>query len=418
MNALPPRLPGSRDPRALARRLQTTAHQTVARAVRHPTVMMATARMSATSRLPEGIAVLHISAERTQGEDSYRVRGWCWCGRHRPLNLPPSHDRLLAPDITLAGLRPGGEDPSEILRGIRRWSARHPELLDWLAHLRDDSHEPPAVLVRDETGGDFPWEMLWVRQGTEPELLGAVLSVSRWIVRGSDDLPRNRLARPGRVVAYVDREMEGDLAAFVPFEHDVSDTLPDFLDTLEEDEHHTDLVYLGCHGHHGSRLSELRLDNLTWQEIEERSLNLLESHRPVVFLNVCHSGQFLDARRQGERRRRGFAELFLAKGADGCIVAAGEVGDPEARTLVHILMAGTAGLPGHALGELIRAFRQHRAQALGDLSRLPLRYPRGTTYDLEGQRRVRDVLYAFMFHYYGHPARVLALAEPPGKATA
>lgn len=418
MTPPPPRVPGPRDPRALARRLNAAAQQTVARAVRHPTVTMATARISATGRLPEGIAVLHISAEQNQGEDSYRVRGWCWCGRHGPLNLPPSEDRLLAPDITLAGLRPGGDDPTEILRGIRRWSRRHPELLTWIGHLRDGTHRPPALLVRDETGSDMPWEMLWVNQETAPELLGAALSVSRWIVRGSDDLPRHHLARPGRVVAYVDDEMREDLRAFRPFDHAVSETLPAFLDALEEDQLRTDLVYLGCHGHHGSRLSELRLDTVTWQEIEERSLKLLESHRPVVFLNVCHSGQFLDARRQGERRRRGFAELFLSKGADGCIVAAGEVGDPEARTLVHILMAQTADVPGQGLGELIRAFREHRARALGDLTRLPLRYPQGTTYDVESQRRVRDVLYAFMFHYYGHPARALALAEPPGRATA
>ncbi|MET8578249.1 CHAT domain-containing protein [Streptomyces sp. NPDC005012] len=409
----PPGGPGPFD------RVRRTARRTAARAAAHPRVALPLARIPLGRRLPEGLAVLRIAAERFEDGESYRILGHCWCAAHRPLNLGPSADRLAAPEVTLAKARAGGEPPSELLRAIGGWSERHPELLAWLRGLHDGRHPVPALLVRDETGGDMPWELLWVTPPSRetPALLGALMPVSRWIVRGPETLPVRRDPVPGRVVGYVHDAMADDVGAFEAFAPRLHRRMRDFLTDLEDAAAHTDLVYMACHGHHGDRLSGLRLGTLTWQELDRRPLAAVEKHRPVVFLNVCETGRFLDNRGQGERRLRGFAELFLRKGADGCIVAAGAVGDREARVLVHALMADTARGPGRPLGGFLQDFRARAAERI-DLDDLPFLADEDDDSDIEGQSRVRSVLYAFMFHYYGHPDRALALTATGREATA
>jgi hypothetical protein len=308
--------------------------------------------------------------------------------------------------------------PTELMYSIGNWSDRHRALVDWLRSLHDGRHPVPALLVRDETGGDLPWELLWIDHPHEgrPTLLGALQPVSRWIVRGLELVPENREPVPGRVVGYVHDTMDSDVDAFQNFALKLNTSMREFLADLEDAAAHTGLVYVACHGHYAQDISGLRIGNLTWQELDRRPLSLVEKHRPVVFLNVCESGRLIDNSAQGERRLRGFAELFLRKGADGCIVAAGAVGDREARVLVHALMADNAREPGRPIGRFLQEFRA-RAAGRVDLTDLPLSRDDQGNRDDRGQKRVLSVLYAFMFHHYGHPERALALTGTGQEAT-
>ncbi|WP_234019197.1 CHAT domain-containing protein [Streptomyces sp. Tu6071] len=386
-------------------------------------------------RLPSGLSLMHVQRERSGDLTSYRVRAWCWCGAHPPLDLPPHPERLIAPDLTLARLHSEGEDPSELLLAVAEWSARHERLTDWLARLADAHGPGHGLVIRDDTGSELPWELLWLpgrparptAQRTEhaehagsppPRLLGATLRTTRWIVRDPRErLPEPAPPRPGRVLSYTEAGMSGDTEAFRPFAHTSHTRFPVFLDQLEDVAEETGLVYVACHGTFGERLGELRLGNTTWRELNTRPMRALAGQHPVVYLNACHSGRSVDNSAQGEARLRGFTELFLRKGAAGCVVAMGAVNDAEARETVHAVMAMLAAAPRISLAEALRRHRAEVTAAFPDLRRLPTLYD-GDAFDVPGQRRVRRLLYTYMFHHYGHPHGLLGLREQEAGASA
>jgi hypothetical protein len=191
--------------------------------------------------------------------------------------------------------------------------------------------------------------------------------------------------------------------------HRIHGRITPFLKALDGPEDRTGLVYMGCHGWYGPTVSGLRLGERTWAEYNGEEMQLLRRDRALVCLNACHSGRFVHNRAQGEEALRGFAELFLRKGAGGCIVTAGKVGDVEARVLVRRLVQEVTTRPQQPVSEKLRAFRARAVDEFGPLTDVPSVFNDDEEVDSIGQKRVLRLLYAFMFHYYGHPLTTLRL---------
>lgn len=330
---------------------------------------------------------------------------------------PCGPTRRAAPAVSLANLRhEGGAYPSEVLRAIRLWSGNQSELVQWINLIRARHGEALRLIVCDDTGYELPWELLWLPPDTESGLtaglLGALVVMVRWTtVRDIGlGLPLRVGDFHGRVLGYLHKDMADDGTVFAPYAHQLHLEMTPFLQALDTQVDRTGLVYLGCHGGYGESVTHLTLGDRTWAEFDGETMRVLRRDRSLVCLNACHSGRFVDNSAQGEEALRGFAELFLRKGAGGCIVTAGKVGDLEARTLVRQLMHEVAARPQSPVTRTLRDFRAHAVEDFGSLADIPSVRNDGGRIDRTGQKRVLRLLYTFMFHFYGHPDTTLRLS--------
>jgi hypothetical protein len=373
-------------------------------------------------RLDEGAAVLRVArAEAEDGQESYRLQGWCG---DLTLNCSAGPERLTAPAVGLGNVSGDGEYPSEILRGIQLWSGNQAELARWINRIRARHGDTLRLVVWDDTGYELPWELFWLPADTELGLeggpLGAQLVLVRWttVHDVGQDLPRARGECHGRVLSYLHKDMADDGRVFARYAHQPYMEMTPFLEALDTPVDRTGLVYMGCHGTYGSTVPRLSLGDRTWAEINGQPMGVLDMDRSLVCLNACHSGRFVRNRAQGEYALRGFAELFLRKGAGGCIVTAGKVGDQEARKLVRRLVHEVATHPQQPIAETLRSFRARAIEEFGSLTAIPTTRNDDGQVDRVGQKRVLHLLYAFMFHYYGHPLTTLRLAAEDEQSAA
>lgn len=371
-------------------------------------------------RLEEGFALLSVlRVERGDGRDAYELKGWCG---DLTVEISAGSTRLRAPDISLRKAMRGGEYPSEILRGIQLWSQNQNELSAWINEIRDVHGAALRLIVWDDTGFELPWELFWVpgdeQRGLSAGWLGALLVMARWTtlrVQGQD-LPRETGDCHGRVLGYLHEDMADDGSVFKPFAHHMHLKMTSFLKALETPADRIGLIYMGCHGEYGDTVARLSLGGRTWAELNSQTMHILRADRSLVCLNACHSGLFVRNSGQGEQALRGFAELFLRKGAGGCIVAVGQVGDQEARALVRSLVGEVTAQPDRPVTETLRAFRARAVAEFGPLAAIPTVRNDDGQVDKFGQKRVLRLLYAFMFHYYGHPLTTVRLTVGEGYA--
>ncbi|MFE6287372.1 CHAT domain-containing protein [Streptomyces sp. NPDC057877] len=374
------------------------------------------------ARLENGLAVLRVvRAVGKEGEKAYRLDGWCG---DLTVTCVPGPTRLVAPAVSLSNVRREGEYPSETLRAIQWWSDNQAELGRWINLIRARHGRELSLLVWDDTGYELPWELFWVpgdaRHGLDGGPLGALLVMARWLNVGlaDYDLPRRTADCHGRVLGYLHKDMADDRHVFTAYESQLHQEMTPFLRALDTpSERRTGLVYLGCHGTYGTTVSRLSLGDRTWAEFNGEDMRVLRTDGALVCLNACHSGRFVDNRAQGEHALRGFAELFLRKGAGGCVATAGGVGDPESRVLVRRLVHEMAAHPRHSVPETLRFFRASAVREFGSLAAIPTVRNDDGQIDQVGQKRVLRLLYAFMFHYYGHPETVLHLVTDGGPRT-
>ncbi|MDR3082019.1 MAG: CHAT domain-containing protein [Streptomyces sp.] len=357
-------------------------------------------------------------AQGTDGQDAYQFHGWCG---ELTVRCSPGPTRLTAPAVGLGNVSVEGEYPSEILRGIRRWSANQTELAHWINRIRSRYGDTLCLIVWDDTGYELPWELFWIPADIEQDLtaglLGALLVLVRWttVHDVGHDLPRERGECHGRVLSYLHKDMADDGGVFARYAHKSHLEMTPFLEALDTPADRTGLVYMGCHGTFGSTVPCLSLGNRTWAEFDGQPMRVLDVDRSLVCLNACHSGRFVHNRAQGEYALRGFAELFLRKGAGGCIVTAGLVGDNEARKLVRRLVHEVATHAQQPIAQTLRSFRARAVEDFGSLAAIPNTRNDDGQVDRVGQKRVLRLLYAFMFHYYGHPLTTLRLATKEGR---
>ncbi|MGQ5594075.1 CHAT domain-containing protein [Streptomyces sp. ESR1.13] len=375
------------------------------------------------ARLEDGFAVLRVlRADGADGVPGYRLQGWCG---DLSVTCAAGPTRRPAPAVSLARLRQDGDAhyPSEVLRGIRLWSDNQYELAHWINRIRARHGEGLRLVVWDDTGYDLPWELLLLPEdavlGLAGGPLGALIAVARWTtVRdlSQGGLPAETGDCHGRVLGYLHQDMADDGRVFTSYAHRLHRRMTPFLSDLDTEADRTGLVYLGCHGTYGDAVPGLTLGNRTWAELNGEPMSVLRRDGSLVCLNACDSGRFVDNRAQGEEALRGFAELFLRKGAGGCIVSSGKVGDLEARALARRLVREVAGHPRRPVVRTLRDFRVRALEEFGSLAELPRVRNDDGQVDVVGQKRVLRLLYAFMFHYYGHPGTALRLTavDAPG----
>jgi hypothetical protein len=369
-------------------------------------------------RLPAGFARMTVQRSRDHlGRETFHLSGQTGDGTEP---FTGTSDQLPAPFIRLSNVQAQGAAPGDIYRAVLDWSRRQTDLTGWINTLRARSGDRLRLIIWDDTDFDIPWELLWLDADDERGLrgghLGALVTVARWTNIRELGTPRfgQIMECSGHVVGYFQPEMERDIVAFQPFEHRRHLELVPLLRELSHEELRAGLVYFGCHGAFGGGVAELLLGVADWMEINEVDMAGLRHHATMVCLNACHSGRAVLNIDQGEDALRGFAELFLRKGARGCIASSGKVGDDEAHQVITQIVGDVAAAPDKPVAESLRDFRARAAAELPD----PLPWVRmeNGRIDLEGQRKVRAFLYSFMFLYFGPPLTTLRLRPGDGGA--
>ncbi|MFD5062762.1 CHAT domain-containing protein [Streptomyces sp. NPDC058394] len=348
------------------------------------------------------------------GPEAFGFEAWCPGVPKLPYTSGESQRRPQA--ISLSNARQGGEPPSELLRSIRRWSRNQSPLTTWINRCREVHGEELQVVILDQTGFDLPWEALTLpttpQTGLPGGLLGALVDMTRWldVVEGQDDFPTEVAAPTGGVLGYFHRDMRSDMKVFHGYDHRPHSGIVGFLRSLNEHTAEpTGLVYMGCHGTFAEQLSKLTLADVTWAEYSDHEMTLLRRDGSLVCLNACHSGRFLDYDGDGRQYLRGFTEIFLGKGAGGCIVTAGKVGDSEARELIRQLVETVTEDPTRPVARALRAFRAGALEEFHAAGGVPLLVRDDGRLDRSGQESVLRLLYSLMFQYYGHPLSTLRL---------
>ncbi|MGW1885166.1 CHAT domain-containing protein [Streptomyces sp. NPDC001970] len=372
-------------------------------------------------RPPPATALVRVRRQHhPDGLQAFGFSGQCEGVVPLPHTTGPTQLRPAA--VGLGNARAGGEAPSELLRAIRHWSRNQRRLADWINTARVVHGDDLQLVIRDDTGYELPWEALWLPGVPEHDLgqglLGALVVMSRWLTIHDlrTDFPESPATIEGRVLGYFSPDMHGDMAVFRDYDHRAHLKVGGFLDALDAHPGQaTGLVYMACHGTYDERLSALSLAGVTWSEFNDRPMALLGGNRSMVCLNACHSGRFVHNLGGGEDALRGFAELFLRKGAGGCIVTAGKVGEREARELIRQLVSAVTAEPWRPVAQSLRAFRARALRDFGSLTDIPRTLHDDGRVDKDGQRRVLRLLYSFMFQFYGHPRSTLALVGRNGE---
>lgn len=370
------------------------------------------------ARLPRGFAKL--SVQRAYGEPGQEA---FWLTGHSgelETRLDSEYTRLRPRDLALHNLREGSAlEPSEILNGLADWSEAQQPLVRWIDGLRARWGADLHLVVWDDTDYDIPWELLHLpgrpEQGVSAGILGALVTVVRWTtIREAGADPFGTPAEcTGRVVGYYSERMRRDMAVFDGYDHWTHHgLLRPFLAELERPDLGAGLVYMGCHAEYGGRAHEVRIAGVSWSELNRLPMAGLRGGATLVCLNACDSGRLFDNRARGEKALRGFAELFLRKGAVGCIATSGKVGDDVAHELIKELVERLCADPELPVAQALREFRARAAARLPDPTELiglsgPERVAR--------QRRILWVLYSFMFLYFGHPLTRLRLRVEPAR---
>jgi hypothetical protein len=373
---------------------------------------LAPALVDPDARLPEGFAKLAVH----RGTDEYG-RELFWLKGHsgdEELALDSEEARLRPDDIALSNVRQGGFAPTELFLAVAEWSDNQEYLLRWINDLRAQHGAKLQLVVWDDTDYDIPWELLRLpadgRHGLASGILGALVTVVRWTtIRQAGTTPFGEPAAcSGQVLGYYAKHMTRDIEVFENFAHRVHRRSHTFLGDLARPDLGAGLVYMGCHATYGTKLYDLRLDAITWGELNAQTMRVLDGRRTLVCLNACQSARMVKNSPRGENTLRGFAELFLRKGAGGCIATSGKIGDDIGHDLIRELVRLLSADPELPVAQALREFRARAVAALPDP--LPYLYTDDGTVDTAGQQRLLPLLYSFMFLYFGHPQTTLRLS--------
>ncbi|MET7570279.1 CHAT domain-containing protein [Streptomyces sp. NPDC005492] len=376
-------------------------------------VSLAATAVDPDARLPVGFAKLAVNrAYDERGQEVFWLTGH---SGDLELSLDSEDTRLRPSGLALSNLRPDGFPPTEIFRAVAEWSGRQEDVVRWINELRARFGAELHLVIWDDTDYDIPWEMLRLTGGrdlgVDDGILGALVTVVRWTtIREAGSTPFDEPAVcSGHVLGYYAEEMRRDATVFDGFEHRGHfGTTRTFLTELARPGLGAGLVYMGCHATHGPNLYKLKLGTVTWNELNGLDMSALDGRRTLVCLNACHSARFVNNRPLGENALRGFAELFLRKGAGGCIATSGKVGDDVAHDLIRELVGQLCADPELPVARALRDFRAAAVARLPDP--LPFVYGDDDRFDAEGQREILPILYSFMFLYFGHPLTTLRLS--------
>ncbi|WP_371602845.1 CHAT domain-containing protein [Streptomyces sp. NBC_01220] len=364
-----------------------------------------------TGRAPDTTyASVLVHRHSNGGREAFGVEAWCQGVETLPYT---TGDDFLRPyDISLGHARRGGTAPSELFKSIERWSGYQHPLTEWINRCRQAHGDALQLVILDETGFDLPWEALILpavpAAGLPEGPLGALVDMARWL----GGFPVEVAAPSGAVVGFFHSDMMSDQNFFQSYEHRPHFGIETFLKSLDDlPAKPTGMVYMGCHGTFDHEvLANLTLAGATWADYQRHGMQVLGREHALVCLNACHSGRLLDYDRDGRQGLRGFTQVFLEKGAGGCIVSAGEVGDAEARVMIRRIVDTVTEDPERPVARALRSFRADVHTAFAAEGDVPMMVRDDGTFDTDRQRSVLRLLYSLMFQYYGHPLSTVRLS--------
>jgi len=292
------------------------------------------------------------------------------------------------------------------------WSDTKHTLTRWLTTLRKELGPDLQLIIWDDTDFEIPWELFRHSMEGEPAWLGTAVQLIRWTTvheAGRESQFSAELGEcgiDGRIVLFEDLDLVTDRTISLcriwpaPPEYEIAETMTHLFDLLDDTSRTVGLVYVRCHGTHGSGLEEAALAEVTLASLGGRTLRALQNSKSLIFLNACNSARAVVDRSLGERANRNFAEIFLRRRARGVIATLAEVpigqSNALARRLVKEAQTGYVPLAEH--------LRKHRAKYAATL-------PAHTINLGEAEcHAVKAFLYASMFVYFGHPDTTFRLA--------
>lgn len=374
-------------------------------------------------RLPPGTAVLTVFQKLPNDRGPrFGLRGVCCCEPARELGVYGQ------PDLDIGKLvSPHGELPVDVVRIMHTWSRTKAALTLWLDDRRA-VHDGCQLVVWDDTGFRIPWELFWL--GAAPESgrpagwLGGLVTITRWltiqtpwrgIVRGFRNEDPYMCA--GTVAAYVAPPMWRDKSLLPalstsPVEH--SSSMEELASALRRHTTALAMVYVACHGEFGDQPAKCKLGEFSLERAYEVGDDFyrLRDRAAVVFLNACHSGSIgVDKGRYNDGALRGFAEVFLRAGAAGVLATNGEVGEDLAHEMARDLFEHLRQNPGKSMADAVRELREKAAHLVpSDLGKTD---PTDTGYN-QANKQLLQMLYRFMYVYYGSPRTVITVPGSSG----
>jgi hypothetical protein len=355
-----------------------------------------------TLRLPEAVAQLTVQRD---GEQYFTVHG---INVSCPLGTVSS-DRYGRPDMVLAEML-DDDDTShhDIISYLKEWSRTHDEIAVWLNQLRAKFGADLRLVIWDDAGFNFPWEMLWLPvdavSGLPGGWLGGLVSVARWTTLYPDNLRQPYSDDPvhcaGQVLAYVDEAMADDYSAFLNYTSQEREEIKDlakFLARTTDPAERFALLYVAAHGEYSPKRSRQKLASQSIGYWEDKLVALSENSG-LVFLNACHTGELGIDPRLKDGMLRGFAQMFLLKGAQGVLATLGAVEDEHAREVARRVVAALAGSWGAEVSVVIRDLRaQTVAEMANELA--------------DDMADLNPLFYTFMYVYFGNPATTVQLIK-------
>ena len=353
-----------------------------------------------TLRLPETVAELTV---QRAGEQHFTVHG---TNVSCPLDRVAG-DRYGKPDMVLAEML-DDEDTShhDIISYLKEWSRTHREITGWLNELRVKFGAALRLVIWDDAGFNFPWEMLWLPadavSGLPGGWLGSVVSVARWTTLDCDNVMQPYSDDPvhctGPVLAYVDEAMTDDYSAFLGYtsqEREEIGDLAKFLVRTTDLAERFALLYVAAHGEYSPKRARQKLASRSIAYWEDK-LAALAENSGLVFLNACHTGELGVDPRLKDGMLRGFAQLFLLKGAQGVLATLGAVEDEHAREVARRVVAALADAQGAEVSVVIRDLRAQTVAEMADEL-------------ADDMADLNPLFYMFMYVYFGNPATSVQL---------
>lgn len=373
--------------------------------------MLSAENLYIAAELPREVAILHAYEH---GPEHYRL----WLSSSlidAPLHTKPRvRPKLALSQWVKSAQRPRVGTLTQILDLYEGYCRPNlVELRKGLRELRKVLGSQLQLIVSDHTDFDIPWEFLKL---SKTEYIGAAISTARWQHIASDegDLVLEPISDVcvGRVLSFVSSDLKtaGSEREFLwrCLRSEALDDIDQLKRILREDAAGYSLIYMACEGFpidekEVIHLSHLALGSrdqkkrLSYLELNRLDLNLIKASRSIVFINACDSGGHRkDTQYYYDEYRRGFPELFLAKGARGVIGTIAAVADEYAAEIAQDLLSEIYESGHLPIAELLRRLR----------ARAVVKFQENPT---EGH--TERFVYTFMYVYYGNPMARLTLNE-------
>jgi hypothetical protein len=358
------------------------------------------AQLNIKDKFPEQVAVLHVQMD---GKDMFRLIG---ANTYLPLDVR-QQDK---PPRSLGELIEQGIAASEIRNTFIDYSPSVDELCGWLLRLLDRYGSELKLIIIDHTDFEIPWELIDLQ---ERRFVGAMIATSRWLKvkapgAGERTLPVVGEECAGRTLScYLYQEIDHhqiESNAVGRLDAQSTDDLQHFFKMLCCRDADVGMVLVSSHAFFkagrsreisvGSRANSK--NRLPLSAFRETELKVIKESRPIVFLNGCDSARVtFENERFVSSYRRGFPEVFLAKGARGFIGTLAAVKDDHAAEFARDFIIKALERPDLPVATLLRELRAEAA------ARLPRPVPE--------EAEALKFLNTFMYVYYGSPLTSLRL---------